>query len=311
MYILAIETTGFFCSVAIIDNEGKIFFKESKNRFNHLKELTPMIRDVLFARKISLDDINSIAVSCGPGSFTGIRIGVSTARAIAQARDIPCILVPTIFAFAMREYVGISQLVAEANTGVSVFTVDQAKAKIKDDTNETQNKTKDKPKNGSIKIACPVFDARRKQVYAGAYTDDVELVKADAYKLEEFIGRLVKELDLFLKNEMKSGLSGGENQRIILQFKGDGVASYKDGISELIDEYIYSEKEKDVDINKKIKYDFKEECQDAIGVALMGRKFHKSGQVERYSKVLPIYMRKPEAERNLEARLKEKSKKEK
>lgn len=103
MYILAIETTGPHCSAALIDNEGKIFSARSEERLNHLKVLTPMIDDLIKTQKIDMSQIKAVAASQGPGSFTGIRIGVSTARAISQIRGIPCVSVPTLYAFAQGQ----------------------------------------------------------------------------------------------------------------------------------------------------------------------------------------------------------------
>lgn len=103
MYILAIETTGPHCSAAIINKEGKIISARSEDRLNHLKVLTPMIDKLLKENGIAMDDICAVAASQGPGSFTGIRIGVSTARAISQIKGIPCIAVPTLYAFAQGQ----------------------------------------------------------------------------------------------------------------------------------------------------------------------------------------------------------------
>ena len=95
MYILAIETTGAFASVALAKAEGTrcdiLSHVHGHDRFSHLQNLTPQINEVLTEAALSIDDIGAIAVSHGPGSFTGIRIGVSTARALAQAKDITCV----------------------------------------------------------------------------------------------------------------------------------------------------------------------------------------------------------------------------
>lgn len=102
MYILAIETTGPLGSVAIIDGEGKCSLKISAEEMNHLKDLMPMAQQLLSERGIDKKDLSAVAASIGPGSFTGIRIGVSSARAIAQALQIPAVAVPTLDMFKLK-----------------------------------------------------------------------------------------------------------------------------------------------------------------------------------------------------------------
>ena len=79
MRILAIETTGPICSVALLNEENRITELRGRERMNHLRSLTPMIDQLLQAENMAPEDLDQIAVSVGPGSFTGIRIGVSTA----------------------------------------------------------------------------------------------------------------------------------------------------------------------------------------------------------------------------------------
>ena len=107
MYILAIETTGPVGSVAVIDVDvsglsGQIPMKITTQSMSHLKNLIPMISELLEEEQIGKDEICAVAASVGPGSFTGIRIGVSTARALAQAWDVPCISVPTLELFRQK-----------------------------------------------------------------------------------------------------------------------------------------------------------------------------------------------------------------
>lgn len=102
MHILAIETTGAYASVALAEDDKIISKVEGHDRFSHLQNLTPQIQQVLGDGGLSIGDIDAIAVSQGPGSFTGIRIGVSTARALAQVSDRLCVPVPTLEALAMR-----------------------------------------------------------------------------------------------------------------------------------------------------------------------------------------------------------------
>lgn len=99
MYILALETTGPVGSVAIIDEKKNILSLASTEEMNHLKELMPMAQKIIDKLGISKKEISAVAASSGPGSFTGIRIGVSTARAISQALGIPAIKVETLETF--------------------------------------------------------------------------------------------------------------------------------------------------------------------------------------------------------------------
>ncbi|MCG8482396.1 MAG: tRNA (adenosine(37)-N6)-threonylcarbamoyltransferase complex dimerization subunit type 1 TsaB [Clostridia bacterium] len=100
MLILAIDTTSQAASIALINEERLIGEYTSNAKMTHLQKLMPMVEELLNKCDLSIDDIQGIAVSEGPGSFTGIRIGVSAARALAQAQDIPVVCVPTLKAMA-------------------------------------------------------------------------------------------------------------------------------------------------------------------------------------------------------------------
>lgn len=111
MILLAIETTGAFASVAVAEaniDDGKVKdFKikahvQGHDEFSHLQNLTPQIQKAAESCGLTVKDMDMIVVSVGPGSFTGIRIGVSTARALAQVLNIPCVPVISIEALALR-----------------------------------------------------------------------------------------------------------------------------------------------------------------------------------------------------------------
>lgn len=102
MYILAIETTGPVCSVALLKNDEILAVKSSDKQRNHLKDLMPLIAELLASSETDKNDLDYIAASVGPGSFTGIRIGVSTARALAQVLGLPAVAVPTLDAFCLK-----------------------------------------------------------------------------------------------------------------------------------------------------------------------------------------------------------------
>ena len=96
MKILGIETSSVVASVAIID-ENKLLGEMSINHPNtHSQKLMPLIKSLLNMLDLTIDDIDLIAVSNGPGSFTGIRIGLTTAKALAHKGNIPLIDISTL-----------------------------------------------------------------------------------------------------------------------------------------------------------------------------------------------------------------------
>ena len=99
MFILGIETTGKVGSVAIIDENGKTVNRVTTDSMSHLCELVPMIKELVDELGISLNELDAIAVSVGPGSFTGIRIGLATAKTLAQTLGKKCISVNSLEIF--------------------------------------------------------------------------------------------------------------------------------------------------------------------------------------------------------------------
>ncbi len=95
-YILSIETATEVCSVAVSENGRCISMKEIHEVNNHSKVLLPFIEDILSQVRISMADIDAVAVSEGPGSYTGLRIGVSTAKGLCFALNKPLIAVSTL-----------------------------------------------------------------------------------------------------------------------------------------------------------------------------------------------------------------------
>ncbi len=100
-YILNIETATKNCSVNI-SKEGKtIALKElNDGNYSHAEKLHELIKQVVLEAKIELSNLNAIAVSKGPGSYTGLRIGVSSAKGLCFALDIPLISVNTLQSLA-------------------------------------------------------------------------------------------------------------------------------------------------------------------------------------------------------------------
>ena len=93
--ILAIETSSDACSVAISDGEVNYSFHELMPR-QHTEALIGVIDDLLNSASLDVKDLDAVAVGCGPGSFTGIRLACSTAQGISISQNIRGIVVPTL-----------------------------------------------------------------------------------------------------------------------------------------------------------------------------------------------------------------------
>jgi len=99
--ILGIETSTKICSVAISDENGLIALKEEGGEYSHAEKLNGFISEVLNQAGIDINQLDAIAVSKGPGSYTGLRIGVSTAKGLCYALNKPLIAVDTLQAMAL------------------------------------------------------------------------------------------------------------------------------------------------------------------------------------------------------------------
>lgn len=100
MNILAVDTSALTATVAVFKNGVSVFENNITNALTHSETLMPMIDYALKSVKLTPSDIDLFAVSSGPGSFTGIRIGVSAIKALAYAVDKPVIGINTLHALA-------------------------------------------------------------------------------------------------------------------------------------------------------------------------------------------------------------------
>lgn len=136
--ILNIETSETICSVALANNNKIIALKESTEERSHARLVTVFIEEIFVNSTYSLQNLDAIAVTKGPGSYTGLRIGVSTAKGLCYGLSIPLISVGTLTALA--------------------------NAAIK------------KKEYNNCKI-CPMIDARRMEVYSAIYNNDLTKIK--------------------------------------------------------------------------------------------------------------------------------------
>lgn len=110
--ILCLETATTNCSVAVGVN-GKVtsLIEENSPNYSHSEQLHVFIERTMTKASISLKDLDAIAVSKGPGSYTGLRIGVSAAKGLCFSLDIPLISIPTLKSMAGQIQLGPSEVV--------------------------------------------------------------------------------------------------------------------------------------------------------------------------------------------------------
>lgn len=100
--ILAIETSDELCSAAVMLSEDSYAEINFQKKFVHSEKLMPMISDLLKNADLKLDVVKTLAVSMGPGSFTGLRIGLTIAKGLAAGRELSIIPVPSFDALAFQ-----------------------------------------------------------------------------------------------------------------------------------------------------------------------------------------------------------------
>lgn len=104
MKVLAIDSSGLVASVAIVTEDELLAEYTINYRKTHSQTLLPMLDEIIKITNIDLKDIDAIAISKGPGSFTGLRIGSATAKGLAMVLDIPIIPVATVDGLAYNLY---------------------------------------------------------------------------------------------------------------------------------------------------------------------------------------------------------------
>lgn len=105
MKILGIESATITASCAIIDNEKLIGEYTLSHKKTHSEKLMPLIEQLLEDTETNIEDIDIIAISKGPGSYTGLRIGAAIGKSLAHACKIPVVGVPTIAALAFNMHI--------------------------------------------------------------------------------------------------------------------------------------------------------------------------------------------------------------
>jgi tRNA threonylcarbamoyladenosine biosynthesis protein TsaB len=143
--ILQIETATTVCSVALAKDGNIIGVKQLDERNIHAEIITLFIDELITGAGIQYADVDAIAVSCGPGSYTGLRIGVSTAKGLCFALDKPLIAIETLAAMA-------EGIIEEGQTDTGL-------------------------------LLCPMIDARRMEVYTALFDTAGNVVKPTAAEI--------------------------------------------------------------------------------------------------------------------------------
>ena len=155
MKILALDSTAKTSSVAVLENDTLLGVYSVNIPNTHSETLLPMVKSILESLKLTNDDIDAYAVSEGPGSFTGVRIGVATIKGLALGRSKPC---------------------------VGVSTIEALKENLE----------------GFSGVVCPIMNARRGQVYTGAFLNGKRFIDDCCMMLDDLIPMLEeKDEDIY------------------------------------------------------------------------------------------------------------------
>lgn len=227
MKILAVDTSSAVASAALVEDDKLICEVVLNNRLTHSQTIMPIIDDVFKKSELKPSDIDVFAAASGPGSFTGLRIGVTTVKGLAHAVKKPVVGVNTLEALAY-------------NLPFCPY------------------------------IIAPIMDARREQVYNAFYRmengDAVEITPPRAIALSECLAEL-KEM--------------GEQ----VVFLGDGVPVFKEKIKEILGSAAL----------------FAPHTANAQRASAVAEAAKRKNTVE-YSELVPMYLRRSQAEREFDER---------
>lgn len=221
MKILLADTSSSVCITGLADEEKIICENSLDNGKTHSENFMPLIEKTITESNISLDDVDYIATVAGPGSFTGIRIGIASIKAIAEVKNIKIVSINSLLSLAGNEY-------------------------------------------GKEDYICSLIDARNDQVYMGVFDKDLnrqEELEAD-------------DINIVLEKVKKYNN---------ICFVGNGAILHKN----LIEENFKDKTIRFSDNNK----------QTAYGLWVSSLKQIKNGENLNADELVPIYLRKSQAER--------------
>nr|WP_296486665.1 tRNA (adenosine(37)-N6)-threonylcarbamoyltransferase complex dimerization subunit type 1 TsaB [uncultured Acetatifactor sp.] len=230
MKILGLDSSGLVAGVAVLEDDELVAEYTTNYKKTHSQTLLPMLDELCRMIELDLQTIDAIAIACGPGSFTGLRIGSATAKGLGLALKKPLVEVPTLEGLAWNLY-------------------------------------------GSERIVCPLMDARRNQVYTGAYEF---LPEGEGFRLNPVISQGPMDIGEILEKLAAMG-------RPVI-FLGDGVPVYHRVLRE----------------QKGLQFAIAgagNNRQRAASVAALGAVYFREGRAVTAAEHRPEYLRKSQAER--------------
>ncbi|MBU3159306.1 tRNA (adenosine(37)-N6)-threonylcarbamoyltransferase complex dimerization subunit type 1 TsaB [Clostridium frigoris] len=234
MKILSLDSATQSATCAILDNSkvlGEITFNYKKQ---HSQILMPIIDELFKNTQMSIDDIDAFVASKGPGSFTGLRIGMATIKGLSQGTNKPFVTVSTLDSLAYN----------------LAYT------------------------NG---IICPILDALRDNVYTALYTfEDCEL-----NRISDYINISIDELITMLKDKNCN-----------ISFVGDGTTKFKEKLIANLPNVSFAPDHLNL--------------AKASSLGELGLKLLANGITDDIYSSVPIYLRKPQAEREYEEKMRQK-----
>ena len=235
MKILSIDTASNICGVSILDNTKLICKLDTITGRTHSENLIPMIDSAFKKTSLSLNDIDLLACDIGPGSFTGIRIGVATTKAFHDSLNIP--------------YIGVSSLEALAYNLKDILTENE--------------------------FVCSILDCKNDNCYFALYTKKENNFEVLIEPQAETINSALSILQVYIQDNFENGY---------IHFVGDGSETFSEKILKAFKTAKFATK----NLNSLSSYN--------LGLAGLNNYNLEMDQQE----LLPLYLRKPQAQRQLE-----------
>ena len=287
MKILGIDTSSKRCTVCILEDNNVIIELHSDDEKTHSQTLMPLIDEMFKKTDLSLKDIDMLACCVGPGSFTGVRIGISTAKAFADVYNFKTFGVSSLegLAYNIKEEISLLHTSSAAETGSSP----ENSKDCKDYTNQ----------NISL-IICSLIDAKNENVYYGLFDENYNKIEElSTCSIDELIDKLKKLVNPIV-------------------FIGDGALAYKEKLEQHFGRNLNNFSELNLENNLKADskdsnlsaYFFEGEKNLASSISIAKFAYNKYVNFENStvevqyfnSSLSPMYLRKSQAERSLEER---------